>query len=147
LLEEGTLIDIGSGGKATVELERKSACRKCGACSPVPGGKLIIEASNPAGARPGDRVRLAIEARGITGGIVMTYLLPALGLIFGIFFGTKLTSAFGQGIDPELCGVLAGLVLMLFCFAIARCYNRKKVSYSAQITEVVQASRQVPAGS
>lgn len=139
MLEEGTLINIGSGGKATVELERKPACGECGACSSTPGGKLTIEASNPAGARPGDRVRLAIDARGITGGIVMTYLLPVLGLIFGILFGTKLASAFGQGMEPELCGILAGLALMLFCFAVARRYGRKKVSYSAQITEVVNS--------
>jgi positive regulator of sigma E activity len=88
---------------------------------------MRLEADDPVGAASGDRVRLAIEAKGLIGSMVMTYLLPALGLIFGIVV-----------FQPEHVGLPVGIGLMLCCFVCARYYVKKKVTSKATIIEVIK---------
>jgi len=126
LLEEGVVVQIIDGKTASVELERKSACAKCLACSTGPGSRMRIEACNPPGAVPGDRVRLKIEARGVVLGMTLLYLLPALGLIFGIV------------VIKGSASVLLGVILMFLFFQVARYYGRKRASYTAEIKEIIQ---------
>ena len=137
MLEEGTVVRIEGDGKALVELERKSACGACcarqteggQACSlSSAGGKMQIEADNQVSAKTGDRVRLDIEAKGLVAGAAMLYLLPALGLIFGIVLGERISSN---------AGVLFGIILMFLFFIIGRFYSGRKVSYTAHILDKI----------
>jgi len=128
LLEEGTVVRIEGDGKALVELERKAACGACCACSFSAGGKMQLEVGNSVSAKAGDRVRLDIEAKGLVVGMAMLYLLPALGLIFGIVLGERVSSE---------VGVLFGLILMFLFFLIGRFYSRRKVSYTAHILDKI----------
>jgi len=136
LLEEGTVVRIEGDGKALVELERKSACGACcarqteggQACSLSAGGKMQLEADNPVSAKAGDRVRLDIEAKGLAVGMAMLYLLPALGLIFGIILGERISSN---------TGVLFGIILMFLFFIIGRFYSSRRVSYTAHILDKI----------
>lgn len=138
MLEEGTLVELKGGKKALVELERKSMCGTCSACSSGIDGKMSIEADNLPGAKPGDQVSLDINTKGLALGIAMTYLLPALGLIFGIIFGNEIFSKLGVGPGQEVFSMLFGLALMFLFFAAARRYGRKKISYSAAIVAVLK---------
>jgi positive regulator of sigma E activity len=99
----------------------------CVACSKGPAGTMRLEADNPIGAASGDTVKLTIEAKGLIGSMIMIYLLPALGLIFGIVV-----------FQPEYLGLAVGIGLMLCSFACARYYVRKRVSSKTTIVEVIK---------
>jgi len=129
VLEEGVVGKIDGKGKASVELERGSSCKSCCACSQVADGKMMIEAANPIEAQPGDKVRLYIETKGFLLGIVMLYLLPALGLFLGIIVGSRA--------DSDYIGILLGLILMFILFVGARHYGKRNISYSARIVEII----------
>ena len=89
---------------------------------------MQIEADNQVSAKTGDRVRLDIEAKGLVAGAAMLYLLPALGLIFGIVLGERISSN---------AGVLFGIILMFLFFIIGRFYSGRKVSYTAHILDKI----------
>ena len=137
MLEEGIVVDIKDGAKASVVFERKSSCGICCACSMAGSGKMHIEAYNPVRAKSGDRVKLEVKTKGLVSGVILIYLLPALGLILGIVFGSRLSKGFSLAIGPETFGILLGATLMLFFFIIARHYGTKNTSYSAQILEIL----------
>jgi len=126
MLEEGVIVRVKDNRSATVELERKRACGSCSACSGGETGRMTIEAFGPAEVKTGDKVKLNIEARGVVLGIVLLYLLPAVGLIFGIL------------LNPGKWGVVLGLIFMPLFFVIARYYGKRKVSYSARIIEMIE---------
>lgn len=136
MLEEGIVVEVRNSGKAFVELERKSSCGVCSACSISSSGKMNIEADNPIGAKPGNRVKIDIKAKGLVLGIIAIYLLPALGLIFGIIFGSKISEEFSLGMNPDNFGMLLGVILMFLFFIIARYYGRRRILYSAEIVEI-----------
>ena len=97
-----------NGEKATVEVERSSACAGCSeshdciACKK----KIRVTADNAAGAKAGDRVEIESGSERILGYAALVFVLPLL-IAFAAFFAARAFGA-GDGISLICCvGVFA----------------------------------------
>jgi len=125
MMEElGTVVET-DGDHAWVAMERRSACAACATRSGCSGGVLGdlfgrrpvgLRALNRVGARPGERVVVAVAEEAVRAGALAAYAVPLLGLLAGAGAGEALalrldvlpadaaSLAFGAG------GLAAGLL-------------------------------------
>lgn len=88
----GVVLEV-SGNKAKVKTSRHSDCENCGAC---PGNQaMIVEAQNPVGAKPGQRVELEIKEVNMLKAAFIVYMLPLIAIFLGALGGTWI----GQELD------------------------------------------------
>lgn len=132
LLEEEAVVDAVEGETCWVTATRRSACGACSARSGCGSGVLAevlgkrtprVRALNRAGARPGDRVVVAVTPGAFLRSSLAMYLVPLLGLLGGGMAGTLMAGNLGlAGADGlALAGGLAGAsIAMLWVRAFAR---------------------------
>lgn len=86
------VLTCGADGMARVACVRQSACsgdcHKCSGCGAVEQ-TMIIEASNPIGARPGDMVTLESATGPVLKAAAVLYLLPLVLFIAGYLIGMQ----------------------------------------------------------
>ena len=100
-----------SGGVATVCYDRPTACH--GDCDHCAGGcgsmtakeRITVQAENPIGARPGDRVVIETESSKVFSAIFLVYALPVVLFFAGYF----LLSGRGLGALGGGAGFLLGI--------------------------------------
>ncbi|MBD3336768.1 MAG: hypothetical protein GF355_14745 [Candidatus Eisenbacteria bacterium] len=117
--EEGIVAEVLPGDRALVSIHRAEACHSCSAQSACValGGRtreMRLEVANTVGARPGDRVRLALAEADVVTASLLVYMLPAATLVAGALIGYWLAQ---QGPWSEnsaaLLGAAGGLILGL----------------------------------
>ncbi len=111
-MTQNAIVDkLLAGGRARVKVERLSACGK--SCASCLGGcadrdVLSVEAENPLGAKPGQRVVIESSTKGVLGAALLVYILPIL-----CFLAAYILAALG-GVGDAGCilissgGFLAG---------------------------------------
>lgn len=117
-------------GRAQVSCQRKSACsgdcHRCAGCGAA-AETVTVEADNPIGAGPGDRVVVRSSNRTVLAAAAVLYVVPValffLGWILGELVG-KLPGLFGA------LGFALGLVL-------ARIYDRKIARRKSVAYEII----------
>ena len=96
---------------AQVETTQTDACHGCSAqtaCRAMGGvKKRLVEASNDAGAKEGDRVLMALPRKGALAAGFLVYLGPVIALIAGAAIGQKLGP--GWGYEAQNAAVVLGL--------------------------------------
>jgi sigma-E factor negative regulatory protein RseC len=123
--EKGKIIKV-ENGMAQVEMERTSACARCGICLQSSGDKPILYAEDSLGARPGDEVLLYVESKEILKTAFLVYLFPLVGLVAGYFLGQ---AVFGT----ERTGILfAGLGFFTALFFLYQYDKRLKAGKSRE---------------
>lgn len=125
--QTGLVIEL-VGDKAKIRMQRHTACGDCGACQVGPNQlKLILEAENTVGAKPGDLVEVDMETLDFFSAAIVIYLYPLIALIAGIFGGYYGVLALGfsnnaaQGI-----GAILGIISAALVYVIIR-LNEKKL--------------------
>ncbi len=150
--EEGIVIEL-NGEYAEVEAWQKSACGHCSArkgCGTSLLASLLgrrprrFPAINRAGARPGDRVIVGVDAGALQAASFLMYLVPLLGLIGGALAGTWLSRLLVTA-DGELLSILLGvagmaLALLLVRRRFGRAGNRR---FQAVVLRVLPETRMV----
>ena len=151
--EEGVVVEL-KGEYAEVESWQKSACGHCSARSGC-GTSLVASllgrrprrfpAINRAGARPGDRVVIGVNAGALQAASVLMYLVPLLGLIGGSLLGTWLSRLLLATADGELPSILLGVLGMsLSLLLVRRNFGRAgKRRYQAVVLRVLPEPRPV----
>jgi sigma-E factor negative regulatory protein RseC len=82
--QEGIVIGI-ENGLAKVKTSRHSDCENCGSC---PGSTaLVLEARNPLGARPGQRVLIEVKELSMVKSAFVVYMLPVIAVFCGAMLG------------------------------------------------------------
>ena len=112
MTQQGTIKKLLPGGRAEVEVTRRSACghdcAKCGGCGGLETQTLYVTARNHAHASVGDRVLLEGETRQVLGFAVLVYLLPLV--LFFVGYGVGAGMKLGGGLSALIGGVLACLI-------------------------------------
>ncbi|MFN3480546.1 MAG: SoxR reducing system RseC family protein [Thermodesulfovibrionales bacterium] len=137
--------DIGKvirieGDKAFVEVERTSACAKCGLqeVEELTGGKPVFAAINHAHANAGDTVKVRVESVAYMKASLFIFGIPVLLLIICAILGAYLAERFGKPSDimSALFGI-GGLIIGIFVLLLFRKRGTKK-EYMPVIVEVIK---------
>lgn len=125
------------GSTAKVIHNRPTACH--GDCDHCAGGcgamaakeKIIVEAENRIGARPGDRVVIEGATKKVAAAIALVYILP----LFLFFLGYFLAQHFGIPAEPvAILGFLSGLA---FAILVSRWQKKQGSEIHFTITAYV----------
>jgi sigma-E factor negative regulatory protein RseC len=105
---------------ATVELERSSACAKCGICHLGETQILHIDVENSINAQVGQRVLIAVGQGSVLKASSILYLIPLLALVGGIGLAYLLEVFIGLPGNVDWWGIGIGLTLFFLAYVIIR---------------------------
>lgn len=105
---------------ATVELERSSACAKCGICHLGETQILHIDVENSINAQVGQRVLIAVGQGSVLKASSILYLIPLLALVGGIGLAYLLERLIGLPGNVDWWGIGIGLTLFFLAYVIIR---------------------------
>ena len=124
--EEGIVIET-TGGVARVSILAKSACEKCASsevCHP-PGEDSFMEASNPLGAKKGQKVKVVVAPQVYLKASIILYGIPMTVFVTAAIIGKNLAQKFSGEAHSDLWAFLSGMTLMVVSFFFLRRYNKK----------------------
>ena len=91
MTQQGTIKKLLPGGRAEVEVTRRSACghdcAKCGGCGGLETQTLYVTARNHTDAGIGDRVLIEGESGRVLGLAALVYMLPLVLFFIGYAIG------------------------------------------------------------
>lgn len=140
--EVGSVIEV-EAGKAKVLLSRREACQHCAAravCHMVEGdNKMVVEALDDLGVAVGQKVRLAIEPRGVITAAFLLYIVPILAFFLGYFVGIKASLVLFNAVDrSQLVGAISGITFSALTFIIIRAFNNRFAQAKRLMPRIVQ---------
>jgi sigma-E factor negative regulatory protein RseC len=108
------------GPVATVELERSSACERCGICDLGETKILHIDVDNTLEAKEGERVLIAVGERTVLKASAILYLIPLLALVGGIGLAYLLNTLVELPGSADWWGLGLGLTLFFLAYVVIR---------------------------
>ena len=139
-MEIGRVIKINKN-IVTVQMIRTNACSRCGACKIFAEKELQIEAINAAGAQPGDKVKIQLEANAFMSAVAVLYGIPFIAVILGFFTGTHIGGLFGLAEYSALTGFAAGIFLAWLSYIFIKSTEdkrKKNAKHKAIAVEVIE---------
>ena len=139
--EEGIVIET-TGGLAKVSILAKSACEKCASseiCHPQGEGSFM-EASNPLGAKKGQKVKVVVAPQVYLKASIILYGIPMTVFVAAAIIGKNLAQKFSGETNSDLWAFISGMVLMAVSFFFLRRYNQmveKRQEYKPVIVEIL----------
>jgi sigma-E factor negative regulatory protein RseC len=138
--EEGIVVEV-TGNIAKVSILAKSACEKCsssGVCHP--GEQGYMEASNPLGAKQGQKVKVVLAPQLYLKASIILYGIPVTVFVAAAILAKNLGLRFGTEANSDLWAFIAGMVGMAVSFLAIRMYNNKvekTQQYKPTIVEIL----------
>ncbi len=125
MIEEIGIVKSVEGMTAVVSVPRKSACEGCtmGTCNPE-DKVMEIEAWNEAGARVGQKVKVAIKSYMYMKGTMIVYGVPAVGLVIGAVVGKEFVSRVFPSSDPDVLSAIFGFGAFILSLIIIKIWIR-----------------------
>ncbi len=114
-------------GLAKVAVLTKSACEKCassGVCHPQ-GEDSFMEASNPLGAKKGQKVKVVLAPQLYLKASIIVYGIPMAVFIAAAIIAKNLAVRYGSEANSDLWAFAAGMTCLVICFFFIRSYNKK----------------------
>ena len=130
--EEATVVEITDERMAKLEVVKSEACGSCNLCFEGSSGKRFLFADNSLGAKEGDRVRIEINSAAVAKLSFLVYMIPLIGLVFGVFFAHQITDS--EGITA-LGGIVGFMIFSVFIYFYLR-KTKTKESYVTRITKI-----------
>ena len=134
--EEGIVVEV-IGNNARVSIMTKSACDSCAASGVChPGEQEFMEASNPLGAKKGQKVKVALAPQVFLKASLILYGIPMAVFIGAAILGKNIGLKYGTEASSDLWAFVAGMACMVVSFLGIRMYN-KKVEKTQQYKPVI----------
>ena len=137
--EEGIVAEI-EGDIAKVAVLKKSACEQCAASGVChPGDQEYLEASNPLGAKKGQKVKIVLAPQIYLKASIILYGIPMAALIAGAIVAKNLALKAGAQ-NSDLWAFAAGMTCLFISFLFIRSYNNKvekTEKYKPMIVEIL----------
>lgn len=128
-------------GTAVIQLERNSACAKCGICHMGETKTMQITVENSIGADVGARVLVNMEKGVVLRAGAIIYLVPLAALLLGVGLMYLLNLYYPLPGSPDWWGIGVGFVLFALSFVGIRLREsvwRQDPHYSPTIVRIVQ---------
>ncbi len=138
----GQVLEVQEDNNAQIMVKKHAACKNCGACgflTKTEAAEVIMEVSNPIGAKAGEIVKITAEGKKVLLASLIVYIIPIIALVAAMYTGQEVAINMGRE-DYELIGVIAGLGAMAGVFVIVRFLDKKieeSKKFKPVITEVV----------
>ena len=121
-----------NGKTATVRIDKKDECSKCGMCLfPKNANHIDLEALNPIGAKEGDSVEVVRNEGGKLLSALLVFLIPLL-LIIGSVIATYLTK------KDEIWILILSAISVVAWFIILSFIDKKIKSKFVNKTEIIK---------
>ena len=118
--EQGLVVDVREG-IAQVKVGRHEECTGCGAC---PSSQhVMVDAVNPLGAKPGQRVRFEMQEEHVLLGAFVVFIMPLIAAGVGGFLGWQIGMA--QGMEETQSIVTGALFLFLISLLAVKLFDRR----------------------
>lgn len=141
MLEAGIVVQA-TGQRATVRLERHSACAECGICHKLAHEPrlMLLDAHNVAGASPGDLVRVSVPDIGVVRASFWAYGVPMIGAVLGGVAGWLAFAALG--LSGEAGAAVGGVGMLVAAFGVVSRYDRRLRSgwRGPEVVEIIGSS-------
>lgn len=102
---------------AEIAVARKSACghdcEECAGCG-VSGASVYARASNPIGARPGQKVVVESSTRNMMGIILLVYMVPVVLFFLGYFLSAPFFPPAGRYVIAAIAFVLGMVPAVIY---------------------------------
>ena len=141
ITEQGIIGKI-SGRKATVQIQKSSACSSCesrDSCD-VHGGKpMEIEVDNRLKAAEGDQVEVSVPSGTFLLVSLYVYFIPVAALIGGAYVGGTLLAP-SLGLSETPCSIVLGFLAMGVTFILLRRFDKTPLAnrkYRPRMTRIV----------
>ena len=143
MITERGVIDKISGRKATVKIQKSSACSSCesrDSCDVHGGNPMEIEVINHLKAGEGDQVEVSIPSGTFLALSLYIYFIPVVALIGGAYAGGTLLAPV-LSLNPTACSIIFGFLAMGITFLLLRRFdktpgaNRK---YGPKMTRIIK---------
>lgn len=141
--EEGVVVEA-EGASAKVALLKKSACEQCaaaGVCHPTDADQSFMEASNPLGAKKGQRVKVVVAPQVYLKASLILYGLPMAVFVTAAIIAKKTALAWGSAANSDLWAFFAGMSGLLLSFFFIKRYNtkvEKTQEYKPVIVQIIE---------
>lgn len=122
--EIGTVVAV-EGGTAKIRLLRRGTCEKCGMCGMGQHPEVVVDVPETIGAKPGDRVVLAVEGRNVMRAALAAYAVPVLALLLGYPVSAALLRAAGVTRFHEALSIVGSFLFCAASFFWVRSYDRR----------------------
>ena len=136
------------GENALVLMQRHTVCSKCGRCG-ILGNNVVkdtrIEVLNFPKAKEGDFVRVSVDDTKILTISFLLYLVPAMVLIFSIFFALQLAERINYSGDHILFSVAFGIILATGTVGLVKIWDNSKkddITYKPSIIGLADENSQ-----
>lgn len=142
-MEERGIVKTVSRERATVAIERATACSECksgGSCDLV-DDESTIEAINLANAAVGQRVVIDMQGFSYIKGTMFVYGLPALALLAGAIIGKYIRFSFLPALGGEVLSATMGFFFLLVTLIIVKfvsARSEKKVEHTPIIIKIIE---------
>ena len=131
------------GSTAKVMITREgSPCENCtqDTC-PIPENGIETEAINIAGAKAGQKVKVAMTSYTYYKGALLIYVLPVVALIGGAILGTMYLPAYIHVNNPDVLAVSGGFSAFIVSLLVVKkilSQLNKKTAYQSVIESIVE---------
>jgi len=138
--EEGIVAEI-EGNIARVAIVKKSGCEQCAAAGVChPDDEEYMEASNPLGAKKGQKVKVVVAPQVYLKASIILYGIPMAALVAGAIIAKNITVQNAGEAHSDLWAFIAGIICMVVSFFFIRVYNNKvekTQTYKPMIVEIL----------
>ena len=93
LRQTGKVVQL-KGKLAVVRFQRSDACGHCNACFHFGSNEADIEIDNSCGAGVGDIVAIELHSGSMFKASAIAYGIPLIGLMLGVFIGSRISNMF-----------------------------------------------------
>ncbi len=126
MITERGIVDKISGKKATIQIEKSSACKSCetrDSCNVHKGVPMLVEVENRLSAGEGDRVEVSIPSGTFVILSLYVYFIPVLALMLGAYVGGTYLAP-PLGLNATGCSVVLGFLAMAAAFLVLRYFDK-----------------------
>jgi sigma-E factor negative regulatory protein RseC len=136
MIEEEGIVSETDGNIAKVAILKKSACEQCAASGVChPDDQELMEATNPLGAKKGQRVKVVVAPQIYLKASIILYGIPMAVLIAAAIVAKNIAVRFGSA-NSDLWAFVGGMTCLFISFIFIHSYN-KKVEKSQKYTPVI----------